>query len=101
MIRAIDFLLEKSQIAGPINIVSPGCIAQHELAKTIGKILHKPSFMPTPAFMLKLIFGEMARELLLEGQHAYPKILLDSGFMFSFPDIETALRHVLRPGVTL
>jgi len=95
VIRAIDFLLEKRQIAGPVNIVAPGCITQHELAKAIGKILHKPSFMPTPAFILKLIFGEMARELLLEGQRVYPKILLDSGFIYSFSDIESALRHVL------
>lgn len=96
VIRAIDFLLEKSQIAGPVNIVSPGCITQHELAKTIGKILHKPSCMPTSAFILKLVLGEMARELLLEGQHVYPKTLLDSGFTFSFPNIESALQHALR-----
>lgn len=95
VIRAIDFLIENPHISGPVNIVAPGCITQHDLSKMIGKILHKPSFIPTPAFMLKLFFGEMARELLLEGQNVYPKHLLDSGFNFSFPDIESALQHVL------
>lgn len=98
VIRAIDFLLEKRDIAGPVNIVAPGCVTQEKLSKTIGKILHKPSFLPTPAFIMKLIFGEMAHELLLEGQHVYPSVLLDSGFVFSFPEIELALRHVLEGG---
>lgn len=95
VIRAIDFLLENREIAGPVNIVAPGCITQHELAKTIGDVVHKPSVVRTPAFILKLFFGEMARELLLEGQHAYPKRLTDSGFNFSFPNIKLALQHVL------
>lgn len=96
VIRSIDFLLEKQHISGSVNIVAPGCVSQYDLAKAIGKVLHKPSVMSTPAFVLKCIFGEMARELLLEGQHVYPKILLDSSFVFSFPDIESALRRVLR-----
>lgn len=95
LIRAIDFLVEKKEYSGPINIVSPNCVTQSELARTISQTLHKPSFMVTPAFLLKFIFGEMANELLLEGQHVYPTRLLDLGFCFSFPDINVALAHIL------
>lgn len=95
LIQAIDFLIEKKNISGPINIVAPNCVTQHELVKTIGHVLHKPSFMITPSFVLEFIFGEMAHELLLEGQHVYPTRLLDLKFHFSFPDIRSALAHIL------
>jgi uncharacterized protein len=96
LIQAIDFLIEKKNYSGPINIVSPYCVTQRELASAIGQILHKPSFMITPKFLLKLVFGEMAQELLLEGQHVYPARLLELGFCFSFPNINVALTHILQ-----
>lgn len=94
LLRAIDFLIDKKDFSGAINIVSPQCMTQRNLAKTIGLVLHKPSFMQTPSFMLKLMFGEMARELLLEGQHVYPQRLLELKFQFKYPDLESALRHI-------
>ena len=97
VVRAIDFLLPKKEMTGPVNIVAPGCTTQQELARAIGKIIGKPCVVPTPGFALKLVFGEMADELLLEGQHVYPTRLLESGFTFSYPEIESALRHELSP----
>lgn len=91
--RAVDFLFDHPDIQGPVNIVSPGCVTQRELAKQIGNVLHKPSFMITPEFMLKLVYGQMAEELLLNGQHATPKILLENGFTFQYPDVNSALRY--------
>lgn len=93
--RAIDFLLNHAEIKGPVNIVAPECVTQAQLAATIGRVLNKPSFMITPDFMLKLAFGEMAEELLLNGQHVAPKVLLDNGFTFQYPDLESALRYAL------
>ncbi len=55
---------------------------------------NKPSFIWTPSFMLKFIFGDMAHELLLEGQHVHPKRLLELKFKFKHRDIESALRHL-------
>lgn len=94
LLRAIDFLIDKNNISGAVNIVSPQCVTQRDLAKTIGHVLHKPSFIRTPSFMLKLMFGDMAHELLLEGQHVHPQRLLELKFKFKYPDIESALRHV-------
>ncbi len=97
VVKAIDFLIENSNTAGPFNIVAPQCITQRVLAETIGKILHRPSSMPMPGFVLKLLFGkEKVRELLLEGQHVYPKRLTDLKFEFSYPHIELALKHLLQ-----
>lgn len=95
VIRAIDFLAKNHEIKGPVNIVSPQCVSQRELAQIIGKILNRPNFIPTPALMLKMVFGEMAQELLLAGQHVYPKRLLELGFSFEFPTLELALQRYL------
>ena len=91
VIFAMDFLLENRSISGPVNIVAPQCVSQNELAKVIGKVLHRPTVLRVPAFSLKLILGEMAQELLLEGQHVYPLTLLEQGFQFHYPNIEPAL----------
>jgi uncharacterized protein (TIGR01777 family) len=91
VIRAIAFLLEKPTISGPVNIVAPHGITQNELTKALGLALHRPTFCRVPAIFLKLALGEMADELLLEGQHVYPLKLLQQGFQFYFPDIAAAL----------
>ncbi|TAK78375.1 MAG: TIGR01777 family protein [Gammaproteobacteria bacterium] len=97
VIRAIDFLCARSDSAGPYNIVAPGCVPQRQFAEAVERVIQRKPFATIPAFVFKLLLGaEMARELLLEGQHAYPKRLLDLGFQFSYPDIEAALTHLLR-----
>lgn len=94
LIRAIDFVFEQTSIAGPVNFVSPGCVTQKEFAKALGKTLHRPSFVTTPAFLLKLIYGEMAKELLLSGQNAVPGVLKKQGFQFKYPEVQAALRAI-------
>jgi uncharacterized protein (TIGR01777 family) len=91
---AIEFLLQHSDISGAVNLVAPDGITQKQLAVALGKALHRPSLLPTPAFVLKLIFGQMAEELLLAGQHVVPTRLLQRGFTFQYPTIETALASI-------
>ena len=96
VMRAIDFLISKPNLSGPFNLVAPNCVTQKTLAKAIAHILRRPAAIPMPAFALKILFGkDMAEELLLEGQNVYPKRLLDSGFRFEYPDIQSALNHIL------
>lgn len=95
-IRAIDFLAGKSDITGPINIVSPQCVQQKIFSKTLASVISRPSFLKIPAFVITTVFGEMGRELILEGQHVAPKRLTDAGFKFLYPDLESALNHILR-----
>ena len=69
-----------------------------DFAKTLGRVLGRPSFMPLPAFAARLAFGEMADALLLASQRPVPKQLLESGFRFRHAHLETALRHMLGRG---
>jgi uncharacterized protein len=78
---------------GPINLVAPQAITQRELATALGKALHRPSAIPTPAFAVKLAVGEMA-EYILEGRKAVPAALDQLGFAFTRPTIDDALRDV-------
>lgn len=93
LLAAIDFLLDKSEIDGAVNLVAPSCVTQKQFVQVLAKILHRPSFFPLPAAILKLFFGQMAEELLLKGQHVYPKRLLELGFQFQYPTISQFARH--------
>jgi hypothetical protein len=90
--EAFVFLLNHKEISGAINLCSPKPVQNKELAKSIGKILHRPYFMPAPGFLIKLILGEFG-SVLLNGQRVIPRRLLDAGFKFQYPNIEGALKN--------
>lgn len=94
--RAVLFLSSHPEVQGPVNFTAPQPVKNRELAKTIGRVLHRPAFMPAPAFIIKLVLGELG-SVILNGQRAVPRVLLAHGFSFQFPDIETALRDILGP----
>jgi len=81
-------------VAGPLNLVAPGIVTMKDFSKALGRALHRPSWAPVPAAPLRVLLGEFAL-VLLEGQRAVPKRLLDSGFRFQFADVDAALRDVL------
>jgi uncharacterized protein (TIGR01777 family) len=91
---AFIFLLTKKDISGPVNVCSPQPVRNRELGDAIGRVLHRPSFMPAPGFMIKLILGEFG-SVLLEGQRVIPRRLLDAGFKFRYPDIDEALKSIV------
>ena len=92
--EAFIFLLKHQEINGAVNLCSPQPVRNVDLGRAIGKILHRPSFMPAPGFMIKLILGEFG-SVLLKGQRVIPRRLLDAGFKFKYPDIEDALRSII------
>ncbi|MFW9998331.1 MAG: TIGR01777 family oxidoreductase [Candidatus Odinarchaeota archaeon] len=92
--RAELFLIEHENIEGPVNFSSPMPVRNVDLAKAIGKALNRPAFMPAPSFMIKLVLGEFG-SVILEGQRAVPRVLLDSGFTFEYPSIDEALKDLL------
>lgn len=91
-IRAIVFLLHHPEIEGPVNMCSPNWVPQRQFAQQLGKALGRPTVMVTPAWLLKLLFGQMAEELLLSGQAVYPKKLVDHHFEFLYPTLDKALQ---------
>lgn len=94
-VNAILFLLQKKSSIGAYNLVAPQAIQQKKLAKKIGNHLHRPSWIPVPGFVLRLMFGQMANELLLNGTIALPQKLLNEGFKFSFSTIDESLAERL------
>lgn len=92
---AFLFLLGHPEFSGPVNFTAPNPVRNRELAKTIGKAMGRPSFLPVPGFMLKLALGEFG-SILLEGQKVIPQKLLNSGFQFRYPEIEQAIEQIIR-----
>lgn len=91
-VGAIEHCLATPQIRGPVNVVSPNPVTNHEWTKTLGKILSRPTLFPLPASFARFVFGEMADELLLSSQRVLPKVLQQTGYEFQYPDLEGALR---------
>jgi NAD dependent epimerase/dehydratase family enzyme len=88
------FLLEHDEFEGPVNLCSPNPVRNKELAKALGKILSRPSFLKAPAVALRIMLGEFG-SVLLEGQRVIPRKLLTGGFAFRYPEIIPALRQVV------
>jgi len=83
----------KNLVKSVYNFTAPETLTQVDFSKVAAKILHRPSFFPTPGWPMRLALGEQA-DLLLEGQRVIPQNLLESGFVFTYPDAESALRNL-------
>lgn len=94
-VRAIRFLIETDAASGPFNLVAPNSLTNASFGQVLGRVMRRPSFMPVPAFALRLLAGEMST-VLLDGQRAVPRRLLGLGFTFRFPDAEAALKDLLQ-----
>lgn len=90
-VAAILFLLDHEDLSGPFNLVAPEHGTMADFAHTLGRALKRPAWLPVPSALLRLGFGEMADELLLAGQKASPVRLLEYGFAFRHPTLESAL----------
>lgn len=93
-IAGIRFLIENEQASGPFNLCAPTPSTNAEFAVVLGKVLGRPAWLPVPGFALRLALGEVAT-MVLDGQRALPRKLLDLGFKFRHPDAESALRDLL------
>ncbi len=90
LLAGLMFVLENSNIQGPVNLCSPAPVTSGELASILGAVLHRPAVIPAPSIALRFILGEFA-ETLLASQRAIPEKLLNSGFVFRFPDLKDTL----------
>lgn len=95
LICLIERLCFDAQFSGAINATAPTPVTQVDFAKQLGKQLNRPAFLPMPGLVAQLIIGEFAKELLLNGQRVMPQKLLDSGFVYKYPTLEPALKHLL------
>ena len=90
----IAFALEHSEVRGAFNLTAPNPVTNKELAQALGRALHRPSFLPTPGFGLRLALGQVA-SMLTTGQRVLPKRALDLGYPFRFPTLDLALADLL------
>lgn len=95
LVSAIQFALRTESLSGPVNAATPHPVANREFTKTLGGVLGRPTVFPMPAFAARLAFGEMADEMLLGGVRVEPRALSTAGFAFQYPELESALRHLL------
>jgi hypothetical protein len=92
LLSAIVFAARDEGLAGPVNTVAPDAPSQREFARVLGRVVRRPSFAPLPAFVVKILFGEMGERALLEGAFVRPAALGEAGFRFAYPTLEDALR---------
>ena len=91
----VGFLLNNRHISGAVNVVAPETVDNRTFSRTLGRVLKRPVFFSVPAFFLRMVFGEMADELLLSGARVKPQKLISNGYPFHFSTLEDALRNLL------
>jgi uncharacterized protein (TIGR01777 family) len=97
VIGIITYLIEHNEINGPINMTSPNPVNHREFVQTLAKILHRPCLLKFPKGLVRILFGEMAEELLLKGEKILPDRIIASGYKFKFMSLSEALKEILVP----
>jgi uncharacterized protein len=93
--RVVKLSLQDDCLSGAVNTVAPEAVSNAGFTAALSRALHRRAFLPVPAFLVRAAFGEMGRETLLASTRVRPARLLDAGFKFRFPDLDTALSHLL------
>jgi hypothetical protein len=93
-VALVRWIIATDAAAGPFNATAPEPVRNRDFARALGRVLHRPAFMPAPAFALRLMLGEMADALLLSGQRAVPAKAQAVGFSFTFRHVGEALGSI-------
>jgi uncharacterized protein len=93
-VAAIRYLIDTDGLSGPFNLTAPNPLTNREITAAMGRVLHRPTLFPVPAQVLRTVLGEMAGDV-LGSARVLPKRLLESGFTFTYPEIEQAIRAAL------
>jgi uncharacterized protein len=100
LVRIINHAIMRESLQGPLNAVSPNPAPNREFSRTLGRVLGRPARLILPAFIARLALGRMADEVLLAGARVIPSRLLRSGYKFTYPELEGALRNILQIPIT-
>jgi len=96
LLDLIRWAVINPQVSGPVNGVAPGAVTMTEFCRTLGRVLRRPSWLPVPAFALRVALGELST-LMTTGQRVEPAVALRGGFRFRYPDLTTALEQIVGP----
>ncbi|MBI5665743.1 MAG: TIGR01777 family protein [Nitrospirae bacterium] len=94
IIGIIIFALENDSVSGPVNMTAPNPVTNREFSRSLGQVLHRPSFLAVPGIVVKLMLGELGA-VLLTGQRVLPEKILRAGYRFKYSDVSQALRAIL------
>ncbi|HEU5309950.1 MAG TPA: DUF1731 domain-containing protein, partial [Candidatus Eisenbacteria bacterium] len=92
VVRAVLHAIDHEELRGPVNVTSPEPITNAELTRALGRVLRRPTVLPVPAAVVRVLLGDLADETLLTSQRVMPARLSESGFEFQKPRLEPALR---------
>jgi len=92
--RAFDFLLTSEELSGPFNITAPTPVTMRQFAVELGKVLHRPAWLPVPKIALEIVLGELAKPI-MASMRVVPQNLLNAGFNFQFEELGPALKDIL------
>ena len=95
MVEIILYAIQQ-EITGPINCTAPNPVTNKEFTKTLGRVLKRPAIAPMPENIVKILFGQMGDELMIQGQPVIPQKLQQQGFQFKYDDLHSALFQLLR-----
>ena len=95
LLAAFQFVLKNDAVRGPVNFCAPNPVRNLDFSKSLGRVLSRPVFMRTPALLLRIVMGELATAVLCS-QRAVPEKLLGSGFRFNYPEIDGALKNIVK-----
>lgn len=87
--------IENERWRGAYNAVAPEPVRNEQFTKVLGRVLHRPTIFPVPAFALRMAFGEMADQMILASQRAVSKRVVQDGYSYSYPELEPALRKAI------
>jgi uncharacterized protein (TIGR01777 family) len=93
LVRAYLYILENNHVCGPLNFTAPQPAPNWMLARDLARTLKRPDILPAPAFLIRLVMGELA-DVVLGSQKVLPKRLLDAGFKFAYPTLPQALADI-------
>ncbi len=96
LVASIRHVIDDESISGPVNAVAPTPSTNLEFTRSMGRALHRPTIFPMPAFVARLMLGEMADELLLGGARVRATVLEQTGFQWADPELDQALLRILR-----
>ncbi len=92
-LEMVRWIVDTPQVTGPVNATAPHPVTNRQLARALGRALHRPALVPAPGFALKIVLGEMA-DSLVTGQRVLPERAKSLGFHFRYPEIEQAFRGI-------
>lgn len=96
VVGAISHVLNQDGLHGPVNLMAPHPVTNFTFTKTLGRVLKRPTLFPVPEFMLRLVLGEMAENLLFASTRVEPTRLLAGGYRFRHPRLEDALQGLVQ-----